>query len=537
MATYREVFPRIAKHIDRRRREARNPALALAVTDREGTIHAGLHGVVDLDTGTPIGPETMFEIGSVSKTFGAVVAMQAREAGLLDLRAPVTAYLPWFEAHGEHGPITIHHLLSHSAGFVYSMDYSPDPRGVVYGLRDVALGFAPGAHYYYSEPGYQTLTAVLEKVYAKSYAEIVRQGIFEPLGMTHSASAITHALRPSLARGYAPLYDDRPPHDSHPLMPAAWLELNSADGAIASTGADMARFVRMLLNRGRGPHGPILSEESFALMTKEAVKGSGYGYGIGTWNDDKGWHLFHSGDMPGYEGYFVIDVDIGLGMALLATQPYPSGLIWQVRDMVRVALVDGVLPEMPLLVDPTNVENAGDYAGVYRAVDKTVAFVAKGKRLFLDLDGERAELEARGEDRFYVNHPGFELFYLQFGRAEGTEDVPGPVVEVSYGADWYVNDKYRGPSAFDYPPAWDAYVGHYRMHNPWQTNFRVVVRKGKLLFVWPQGDEELLTPLDDGSFRLGDERSPERLCFDQVVEGQALRATLSGCHYYRFFTP
>jgi D-alanyl-D-alanine carboxypeptidase len=537
MATYREMFPRIAKHIDRRRREARNPALTLAVTDRKETVHLGLHGVVDLDTGTPIGPETMFEIGSASKTFGAVVAMQAYEAGLLDLHAPVTAYLPWFEAHGEHEPITIHHLLSHSAGFVYSMDYSPDPRGVVYGLRNVALGFAPGECYFYSEPGYQTLTVVLEKVYHKSYAEIVREGIFEPLGMTHSASAITHALRPRLARGYAPLYDDRPPHDSHLLVPAAWLELNSADGAIASTAADMARFVRMLLNRGRGPDGLVLSEESFALMTKEAVKGSGYGYGIYTWNDDKGWHLFHSGDMPGYEGYFVIDVDIGLGVALLATQPYPSGLIWQVRDMVRAALADGALPEMPPLVEPTYVEHAGDYAGVYRAGDKTLAFVAKGERLSLDLGGERVALEARGEDRFYANHPGFELFCLQFGRAGGTEGAPGLVVEVSYGPDWYVNDKYSGPSAFDYSPAWDAYVGHYRMHNPWLTNFRVVVRKGELLFVEPQGDEKPLTPLDDGSFRLGDEHSPERLRFDQVVDGQALRATLSGCHYYRFFTP
>jgi D-alanyl-D-alanine carboxypeptidase len=534
---YREVFPRIEKHVDQRRHEANNPALTIAVTDREKTVYLGLYGVVDLGTGAPIGPETMFEIGSVSKTFGAVVAMQAHEVGLLDLQAPVTHYLPWFEVCGDHPPITIHHLLSHSAGFVYSMDYSPDPRGVAYGLRDVPLGFVPGEQYYYSEPGYQTLTLVLEKVCDRPYAEIVREGILQPLGMAHSAAAITHALRPRLARGYTRLYDDRPPHPSHPLVPAAWLELNSADGAIASTGEDMAKFVRMLLNRGRGPDGPVLSEESFARMTREAVAGSGYGYGIYTWADETGCHLSHGGDMPGYEGYFGADMDISLGVVALSTQPYPSMLHWQVRDMVRAVLADKTLPEIPPPIDPTRVERATQYAGVYRAGDKALAFVAEKERLYLDLGGKRVALEARGEDRFYANHPGFDLFYLVFDRAEEEADRPGAVVEVAHGADWYANDGYDGPTTFHYPPEWDAYVGHYRMHNPWLTNFRVIVRKGVLRFVWPWGDEEPLAPVGDGSFRLGGEHSPERLRFDQVVDGQAWRATLSGCRYYRFFTP
>jgi len=409
---------------------------------------------------------------------------------------------------------------------------------VVYGLRGLDLGsLAPGTHFYYSEPGYQALTLVLQAACGKLYAQMVREGIFGPLGMAHSASAITHALRPRLARGYAHLYDDRPPHSSHPLVPAAWLEFSSADGAISSTGEDMAKFVRMLLNRGRGPNGPLLSEESFALMTQEVIAGSGYAYGIHTWEDDKGRHLFHSGDMPGYEGYFSIDVDVGLGVVVLATQPYPSGLIRQVRDAARAAFLGHPLPEMPSPDQAAHVERAEDYAGVYCAGDRTLTFVADGDRLLLDLDGERVALESRGDDCFYANHPRFDLFLFRFGRAEGTQDAPGPVIEVAHGANWYAGDAYAGPRIFDYPPAWDAYAGHYRMHNPWLTNFRVIVRKGELLFVWPEGDEDPLAPLPDGSFRLGGDHSPERLRFDQLVDGQAWRATLSGCHYYRFFTP
>jgi hypothetical protein len=79
---------------------------------------------------------------------------------------------------------------------------------------------------------------------------------------------------------------------------------------------------------------------------------------------------------------------------------------------------------------------------------------------------------------------------------------------------------------------------HYRAHNPWeQSNFRVILRSGTLWLVWPTGEEEPLAPLPDDVFRVGDDMLPERLRFDQVVGGQALRARLSGTDYYRFFTP
>ena len=534
-----DALCKIDRYVERRRHQVGNPAMAIALTDRERTVHLGTYGATDPRGNTPVTPDTLFEIGSISKTFGAVVAMQAWEAGLIELHAPVTAYLPWFQVRSTYeSPITIHHLLSHSAGLVYSADYSPDPRGVVWGLREMAVGFAPGEHYSCSEPGYQTLTLVLEEVYGKPYAEIVQAGILDPLDMAGSVSAITHAIRPRLPQGYRRLYDDRPPHVSHPTVPAAWLELNSADGAIASTAQDMTKFVRMLLNRGRGPRERILSEESLELMAREAVKGSQYGYGMYVFDQDGCRQIGHGGDMPGYEAYMRVDLDSGLGTVLLAAQPYPSGLWRQVYTFWRASSLGQELPELLPPADPTRVGNAQDYAGTYRAHGRSITFLAGRERLYLNQSGERVALEQRGDDRFYANHPRFDLFFLQFGRGGSKGDAPGPVVEVTYGSDWYVNDGYAGPTQFEYPPEWDAYAGHYRMHNPWLTNFRVIVRRGALFFVWPWGDENPLVPVDDGSFRVGeDAHSPERVRFDQIVDGKALRATLSGCNYYRFFTP
>ena len=111
------------------------------------------------------------------------------------------------------------------------------------------------------------------------------------------------------------------------------------------------------------------------------------------------------------------------------------------------------------------------------------------------------------------------------------------MAEAYYGGDWYAGERYAGPQTFDYPPEWDAYPGHYRSHIPWQTNFRVVLRTGALWLAWPEGGEERLTPVGEGAFCVGDAFSPERLRFSQLVEGQALCATLPGDDYYRFFVP
>jgi hypothetical protein len=158
--------------------------------------------------------------------------------------------------------------------------------------------------------------------------------------------------------------------------------------------------------------------------------------------------------------------------------------------------------------------------------------MAKARKLLLIYDGNAVVLEQRAADRFYVGHPDFALFLLEFKR-DG-----GQVVEVLHGAQWYINDRYAGGQRFDYPEAWESYPGHYRSGAAAPSNFRVVLRKGTLVLIFPSGDAESLDPLGDSLFRIGeDDRSPETLRFDAVVGGRALQAEYSGCPYYRTFTP
>jgi hypothetical protein len=179
-----------------------------------------------------------------------------------------------------------------------------------------------------------------------------------------------------------------------------------------------------------------------------------------------------------------------------------------------------------------SVPDAIEYAGVYRSDDAELRLTPSGGKLLMHSDVGEVALERRGADRFYIPAPEYGRFLLEFKRMDGK------IVEAFHGPRWYTHERYRGPRTFRFPKHWDAYVGHYRTRNPELSNFRVVLRKGTLTLIIPWGNSEPLHALDRTSFRISDDPLwPERLRFDAVVRGRALRVDYSGCPYYRAFTP
>lgn len=532
MSTFDAAFARLDELAEQILRERNVAGLAVAVTNREQLLGIRTYGYADVSARRPITPETLFEIGSIGKSFTAIALLQLHAEGRVDLHAPVTQYLPWFEVRSQFGPITLHHLLSHTAGIVSSPNITNDSRYDVYALRETETGSPPGAHFYYSDVGYRALGLVLEEVTGQSYADAIRTRILTPLGMDATDPVITHATRQHLAVGYQRFYDDRPTHPNHPLVPATWLETGTGDGCLACTAADLAAYLRALLNRGQG----LLSEDGFGLLTQrlieEDVPGWFYGYGLGAFEDEGFACLGHGGDMVGYSAGMQGDMDNGIGVCVLINQSQVFGITTSFLRLFRAAERGEAIPPLPAPADPTRVENAEQYAGRYQSEHQTLELRAKGERLYLYHRGESVVLEARGEDTFFVPHPDFALFPLRFGRTDGQ------IVEAYHGPDWYRSERYAGPATFNSPAEWSAFVGHYRSNNPWRTNFRVALRKGALWLIDPDGSETALIPLSDNLFRVGAETHlPERLSFGSVAAGQALSANFSGCAYYRTFTP
>jgi D-alanyl-D-alanine carboxypeptidase len=526
----------VDEFVARQMRQDRTPGVALAITSREGTLMVSTYGFADLRARVALTPAHLFEIGSISKSFTAIALLQQREAGRFDPQAPITTYLPWFKIRTEYDPITGHRLLTHTAGLPVDRDDVPSSLYQAAALREIVPA-RPGTRFAYSNVGYQVLGYALAAIAGRPYPDVIREAIFRPLGMTSSEPQIVHDTRLRLAVGYSDMYDDRPEHVSHPLMPATWLEYAAGDGSIAATPEDMAAYTRMILNGGRTSSGAVISRESFGLLTQKAVRtgeGEWYGYGLRIREAEGRMSLTHSGGMVGYSSTLMADMTNGLGAVVMINGPgSPQVLAEFALSAARAAAINAPLPSLPSVDDPVRVPDTADFAGTYTSPSGAVLrVIAEQERLWVMYRGERLALERRGRDRFFANHPDFALFLLQFGR----DATKKGVTELSHGDSWFASDRYEGPRTFTYPEAWNAYPGHYRTPHAWFSNFRIVLRKGQLLLVSPDGREKLLVPAGE-EFALEDKESAERLRFDTIVNGSALRATLSGVPYYRSFTP
>jgi CubicO group peptidase (beta-lactamase class C family) len=528
------AWTRVAEFTRARMREANTPGMAVAITSGDRLLHVGAFGYANLAAQRPLATDTPFEIGSISKSFTAIALLQLADEGRFDPRAPIASYLPWFEFRSSFAPITGHHLMTHTSGLPRDRDDIPSSRYQAYAVREREAGHPPGSHFAYSNVGYQVLGYALESIDKRAYAEAIAARVLAPLGMTASTAQITHDIRPRLAVGYQRLYDDRPSHPAHPLVPATWLEYGAGDGSIVSTAADMAAYARMLINRGAAPNGKrILSEAAFASLVQRAIASGDkawYGYGVQTSERDGRVVHSHSGGMVGYAAHLMWDPQAGVAAIAFANGPgEPARVAAFAMDTARAALRNQPLPELPEATDPAVIENAADYAGTYTSGSRRLVLKADPPLLGVPVGGGLMLLEQQGRTSFYLNDPAWHNFLLRFERDNGV------VTGFSHGSEWFTRDGHATPAAVSYPKEWDAYPGHYRTTHAWFNNFRVVVRRGTLYLVTPAGAEMAMEPAAPGLFKQKG-TSSERIRFDSIVEGQALRANLSGVDYYRVFT-
>ena len=529
-------FAAIDGYVAQSMEESGTPGLTLAVTTRDALQHVGTYGYADLKLREPVTEETLFQIGSISKSFTALGLLMLHDRGVLDLEKPLVDYLPWFDISSAFPPISTHHLLSHTAGIPGDRDDIAGSRYMAWALRQQETAWAPGERFLYSNVGYQTLHVLLEDISGIDYATYVKRGILDPLDMRHTNPAILLESRAAQAVGYIQPYDDRPAHRSRPLVEAPFFEYGMGDGSIQSTAADMASYARLLLNRGQGPQGRLVSEEAFELFStphieQAQVSGtSGYGYGMGVRPEDDHRYLAHSGGMIGFSAYLLVDMTDGLGVVVMVNGP--SGMVGIASYAMRVmqAVVEGSeLPPIPEKGDPAPPENVPEYVGSFttRSGD-SLGFVESDDGLRLNHTDGAITLEPRGEDVFYTPHPDFDRYAFWFGR-----DDDGSVVEVLHGSRWFVSERYQGPTEYDSPIQWESYPGRYRSHSPWFSYFEVALIKGNLVVISDGGEGIQLVPREAGVFQVGTELTPDLLRFQDVVDGQALRAEWSGHQFHR----
>jgi D-alanyl-D-alanine carboxypeptidase len=109
------------------------PGMTQALTDTKATIRTAGYGLANVELKFPVSPEQLFQIGSITKSFTALIILQLRDEGKVDLHRPVLEYLPWLPVNTPYGPITAHHLLTHSSGLPdASAIFQSDPAAPIF---------------------------------------------------------------------------------------------------------------------------------------------------------------------------------------------------------------------------------------------------------------------------------------------------------------------------------------------------------------------------------------------------------------------
>jgi CubicO group peptidase (beta-lactamase class C family) len=532
-AAVQPLFARLDEYIARHMRETGAPGMTLALANRDGLIRASTYGFADTKAKARVVPETMFEIGSVSKSFVGLALLQLRDEGKLDLNKPIVEYLPWLKINSKFEPITTHHLLSHSSGLPAA------PLLLDALLHELPVAYAPGKRFLYCNTGYNILGFLIETLDKRPFAEAMRARMLAPVGMSASAPVISNDVRAQMAVGYEPLNEGKPFPNGGPLAEAQWIEVDVAAGSIASTPADMAKYMRMLVNRGALSKGRLLSEEAFGLFTKEAItspyRGEPASYGYGVWVSDIEGHtrLRHTGGMVAFSSSLDVDLTDGVGAFASVNANLrgyrPVAVTKYAIELFNASLANKTLPEAPPAAQPADeVKNSEDYAGVYTSPDgKKLEFTAEGEKLMLAYNGRKIALERMAGDRFIVKHPAFDLYVLGFVRENRL------VTQAYHGADWYAGARYTGPRTSEPRKDWEGFVGHYYNDSPWYGDMRIVLRRGQLYIDGVQS----LVPRGDGKFGIGDPEAPDWISFDTIVDGRAMVLSYSGIPFRRMFTP
>lgn len=313
----------------------------------------------------PVTEETVFGIGSVTKSVTCVAIMQLQEAGKLAVHDPVIKYLPEFRVKDEEAlkQMTIHHFMTHSAGLpplpslVYAMKRSmdQDPFADKYpGLKiektdqgpidtyeqlmefiaaqDFDLLGVPGTQFSYSNDGYALLGAIIERVSGKSYEQYVYDHILKPAGMDHSFFTIEeYGEFDNVAVCYA---EEKQDGKKRVYQAPVWWDTTSmrSAGFLKSTARDMLKYAEIFRNNGIVNDKRILSENSVESMLTPYIKtqpGRYYGYGFMITPDYYGTKLVeHGGSLKAVAAQLSILPEKGLtGVVLANLAGVPSSRI------------------------------------------------------------------------------------------------------------------------------------------------------------------------------------------------------------------
>jgi D-alanyl-D-alanine carboxypeptidase len=379
---------------------ADGPGAVLLVARGGHVVYASGRGLADVGAGRPIGPDTIFRLGSITKQFTAAVVLQLVHEGKLSLDDPISRFFPDFPQPGARA--TVRQLLNHVSGL---QDYTKLP-GWLARNRDkpqstadlVALTAShpstaePGQKWEYNNGGYVMLGAIVEKVTGKPWHQEVADRIARPLGLKTITYGVTGEATPAMARGYTE------EAGRQQLSTSPHMSVPGAAGGLIGSAADLARWAQAL------HHGRVVDPALYREMTSPARLADGstqpYGFALRL-RELRGRTAFeHGGAISGFStaSIYLPSEDLFVAVFANSDDPVtpPANLL---RRAVALALGEPFPAFTRAEIDPAGFE---PLAGMYRAEKgPPIRVAARDGKLIVAQGEDQLELVPAGQDRFF----------------------------------------------------------------------------------------------------------------------------------------
>ena len=361
------AFDRIRDRMPEAARQLGAPGLAWGVIVDGELAASGAVGLREVERSQPATPSSIFRIASMSKSFTALAILKLRDEGRLSLDDAVTKHIPEFSRvappTADAPPITVRHLLTHSAGFPEDNPWGDRQLAVAEEtLSDwlksgIPFSTSPGTAFEYSNYGFALLGRIVTNVSGVPYGDYIRSQILTPLGMTSTFWDARDAPADRLAHGYRRAV--APWTRETPLAHGAF----GAMGGLYTSVEDLSRYVAFMLDawpaRDAVERGPVRRSSVREMQQGQRHVGltvfratpdapltartSAYGYGLGAAQDCR-FRLVvsHSGGLPGYGSNMTWLPEHGVGVIVLANVTY-AGTGAVTRSMIEELAATGAL--------------------------------------------------------------------------------------------------------------------------------------------------------------------------------------------------
>jgi CubicO group peptidase (beta-lactamase class C family) len=342
------------------------PGVGIALVAHGQVVWAGGVGLADRAAGKPVTADTLFRVGSITKSFVGLALVKLSEEGRIDLKARVSDLAPELaigNRWAREAPITVAHLLEHTAGFddmhfneMYgpiSVENMPLGQILAHNPRSRVARWRPGSRFSYANPGYTVAAYLIEKVSGRPWVDYIRDELLRPMGMNGAALKWSPEVDARLSRGY----DDRPD-----AVPYAAIYHNPAGNLMASP-RELAALVQLGLARGRVGDRALVSPAGFARTEQCGtceIAGLDIDYGLGNHGDTlppvrtQG----HEGGIDGFvsSARYAPDRGIGYVMLLNSTGRGTFEAFRQIRAFLLDYLLGGVYQPPPPPVEIPEAE-------------------------------------------------------------------------------------------------------------------------------------------------------------------------------------